>query len=159
MQPQDETSALDARAETRNAGTNELRISMRTYFLLILCAITATLVSTSRADDPNAHPSADVKAFLNTSAVHPGDKATLAVQVMVHQGLHAQSRTPLDDDYVRFDLKLKPADQPDVTLRTGWNILPVKFETIPTSESSASMRALSFSTSRSRSAQTRNRAV
>jgi thiol:disulfide interchange protein len=59
---------------------------------------------------PNAmaqqkHSSADVSAVLSTVNVHAGDKPTIAVIVNVHEGLHAQSHTPVDDFAIKFELK------------------------------------------------------
>ena len=46
--------------------------------------------------------SADVTAMLSTTAVHAGDHATVAVVVNVHDGLHAQSHTPVDSYAIKF---------------------------------------------------------
>jgi thiol:disulfide interchange protein DsbD len=94
---------------------------MRTYFLLILMAFTLVVAPAAMADDAHAHPSADIRTILSKTALHPGDKATLAVEVTVHPGLHVQSRTPLDDNYVRFDLAFKAKDQ------TGATVGPVEY--------------------------------
>ncbi len=53
-----------------------------------------------------AGKSADVSTKLSASAVHPGDRATLAVIVDVHQGLHAQSHTPLDANLIPLVVKI-----------------------------------------------------
>jgi len=49
--------------------------------------------------------SADVSAALNFSGLHPGQTAMIAVVVTVHDGLHAQSHTPLDANLIPFQLK------------------------------------------------------
>ena len=56
-------------------------------------------------------PSADVSAVLSTTAVHAGDKPTIAVVVNVHDGLHAQSHTPFDEYAIKFDLTPDKNDQ------------------------------------------------
>jgi thiol:disulfide interchange protein DsbD len=45
--------------------------------------------------------------------VHPGDKATVAVEFTVHDGLHAQSHTPSDPSYIQF--VLTPTADPSAT--------------------------------------------
>ncbi|HUB23855.1 MAG TPA: cytochrome c biogenesis protein CcdA [Tepidisphaeraceae bacterium] len=51
-----------------------------------------------------ARSSADVSAALNVSALAQGKSAMLAVVVDVHEGLHAQSHTPLDPTLIAFEL-------------------------------------------------------
>ena len=89
---------------------------MKIRFSLIFFLIAAIFVRRGLAADPHAHPSADIQAELSTIHLHPGDKATVAVVVTVHPGLHAQSRTPSDESYTRFDLTVK--DMPPVTFGT-----------------------------------------
>jgi thiol:disulfide interchange protein len=53
-----------------------------------------------------AAPSADVSAVLDKTALHAGDKSTVAVIVDVHPGLHAQSHTPLDPSLIPLVVKM-----------------------------------------------------
>ena len=46
------------------------------------------------------------RAALNVSALRPGDKAKLAVELKIDEGFHAQSRTPSQDYLIKFDIKL-----------------------------------------------------
>jgi len=46
------------------------------------------------------------KAVVSQSALRPGDKATAAIVLEIQPGFHAQSRTPSQDFYVKFDVKL-----------------------------------------------------
>jgi thiol:disulfide interchange protein len=46
------------------------------------------------------------KAVVSVSGLRPGDKAMVAVVLEIKPGFHAQSRTPLEDFYVKFDAKL-----------------------------------------------------
>lgn len=57
---------------------------------------------------------------LDASALRAGHKALIAVQVEVGDGFHAQSHTPLDPNYVKFELKM--ADVPG--LKFGDPIYP-----------------------------------
>src|SRR5271170_6512832 len=50
--------------------------------------------------------SADVSAVLDKTALHPGDKSTVAVIVDVNPGLHAQSHTPLDSSLIPLVVKM-----------------------------------------------------
>ncbi len=93
-----------------------------TTLSLLLCLVCAGL---ARADS-----SADVSAVLSTTAVHAGDTPTIAVIVKVHDGLHAQSHTPVDDYAVKFDLATDKNPQadfgatrfPDPTIKTFPNL-------------------------------------
>ena len=46
------------------------------------------------------------KAVLNVSGLKPGEKAAAAVVLDIFPGYHAQSRTPSQDFYIKFDAKL-----------------------------------------------------
>jgi thiol:disulfide interchange protein DsbD len=46
------------------------------------------------------------KAVVNVSGLKPGAKATAAIVLDIQPGFHAQSRTPLEDFYVKFEAKL-----------------------------------------------------
>jgi thiol:disulfide interchange protein DsbD len=50
------------------------------------------------------------RAVLNVSALRPGDKAMLAVELVIKAGFHAQSHTPTGEGSIKFDLKLDPND-------------------------------------------------
>ena len=45
---------------------------------------------------------------MNTAALPQGHEAILAVVAEIPNGLHAQSRTPSEEAYIKFDLKLDP---------------------------------------------------
>jgi thiol:disulfide interchange protein DsbD len=60
------------------------------------------------------------KSVLNVSALRPGDKATAAIVLDIKPGFHAQSRTPLEDFYIKFDAK--PDDNP--ALKFGEPVYP-----------------------------------
>lgn len=49
-------------------------------------------------------PSAAVSAELNYSALPPGQQGVVAVVVDIPSGLHAQSHTPSQDSYIRFEV-------------------------------------------------------
>ena len=69
--------------------------------VLLLSAVTARAQQSS----------ADVSAALSTTAVHAGDKPTIAVIVDVHDGLHAQSHTPVDEYAIKFEVATDKNDQ------------------------------------------------
>jgi thiol:disulfide interchange protein DsbD len=70
------------------------------------------LVATGPALAAESH--ADVQAVLSTTALHAGDKATVAVVVTVHKDLHAQSHTPTDaENGIAFTVTMKK--QPGLT--------------------------------------------
>ncbi len=50
---------------------------------------------------------------LSTTTVHAGDTPTIAVIVTVHDGLHAQSHTPVDAYAIKFELATDKNDQAD----------------------------------------------
>jgi thiol:disulfide interchange protein DsbD len=77
-----------------------IRFDFRLLLLLLLL-----LVPAARGQaDPS---SADVSAALSTTNVHAGDKVWLSVVVNVHEGLHAQSHTPVDEYAIKFELTPK----------------------------------------------------
>jgi thiol:disulfide interchange protein DsbD len=72
-------------------------IRILAMFCLLLCPAFGTL--------PNAGANhAKIAAFLSASALQPGQTAVLAVVVDITPGLHAQSHTPLDKNYIPFDI-------------------------------------------------------
>jgi thiol:disulfide interchange protein DsbD len=79
---------------------------------LLLSLIALSLFGNAAAAQPNAPQRAEVKrAVLNQSALRPGDKAMLAVEVEVKEGFHAQSHTPPpDQESVKFVLALDKVD-------------------------------------------------
>src|SRR4029078_2531650 len=46
------------------------------------------------------------KAVVSASALRPGDKSPAAVVLDIKPGYHAQSRTPTQDFYIKFDAKV-----------------------------------------------------
>jgi suppressor for copper-sensitivity B len=71
---------------------------MRLRISIILSIMLGLFCQAVFARDQHLHPSADIQAVLTTTAVHPGDKVTLAIIVNVKDNLHAQSHTPTDKD-------------------------------------------------------------
>ncbi|HEV2292348.1 MAG TPA: thioredoxin family protein [Tepidisphaeraceae bacterium] len=57
---------------------------------------------------------AKLSTALNTTALQPGEPAVVAIVVDVDPGHHAQSRTPLTDNLIRFDVKLD--ENPAITV-------------------------------------------
>jgi suppressor for copper-sensitivity B len=78
-----------------------------------LIAFVAALILAAPAS-AQPKPRAKLSTALNVTALQPAKPAVLAVVVDVDQGLHAQSRTPLTDNLIRFDVKLDA--NPAVTL-------------------------------------------
>lgn len=56
------------------------------------------------------------KAEVNYSGLRVGGDATLVVAVEIQPGFHAQSHTPLDPNYIKFELK--PANNDSITFGT-----------------------------------------
>ena len=77
-------------------------------------AIFALLLLLASASPALAQRATIEKAVVNVSGLRPGDKATVAVVLDIKPGYHAQSRTPSQDYYVKFDAKLDdiPAIKP-----------------------------------------------
>lgn len=68
------------------------------------------------------------KAAVNVSALRPGDKARAAIVLDIKEGFHAQSRTPSQDYFIKFDVRLD--DNP--ALKFGDVVYPKgKEETYP----------------------------
>jgi thiol:disulfide interchange protein DsbD len=59
---------------------------------------------------PNPEHAEVRRTALNVSALRPGDKAMLAVELEVKPKYHAQSRTPHDERLIKFDVKMDPND-------------------------------------------------
>ena len=76
---------------------------LKTFSIAILLSICLFPIS-AVAQSKHAHPSADIASELSTLSVHAGDHATVAVIVTVHDGLHAQSHTPVDEFAIKFEL-------------------------------------------------------
>lgn len=74
-------------------------------FAVLLLAVPAMAQPKSRAK---------LSTALNTTALQPGQSGAVAIVVEVDEGLHAQSRTPLTDNLIRFDVKLD--DNPALTI-------------------------------------------
>ena len=71
---------------------------------VLILAVVVALATAARAGT-----SADVSAAADTSALPAGRTATVAVVLDVHDGLHAQSHTPGNDDYLPLVVKAKTA--------------------------------------------------
>jgi hypothetical protein len=68
--------------------------------LLLVAALLVTLARpTAAVAQPGPNPDhAELKrAAFNQTALRPGDKAMLAVELEIKEGFHAQSRTPSED--------------------------------------------------------------
>jgi thiol:disulfide interchange protein len=93
---------MPPRQHTRSPG---LLPALVTLIALAICTGTAL-------GQPGAPQRAEVKrAVLNQTALRPGDKAMLAVEVEVQEGFHAQSHTPPPDyESVKFALALDAND-------------------------------------------------
>ena len=48
------------------------------------------------------------QAYLNHTAVQPGQQAVIALVVEIPEGLHSQSNTPTENDYVPFAIEMEP---------------------------------------------------
>jgi thiol:disulfide interchange protein DsbD len=89
------------------------RKRMQIRFILVSLLIGASLFLHPHLAAAAEHSSADVSAEINPLTVHAGDKATVAVIVDVHAGLHAQSHTPTDKEF-GIVFTVTPDDQPGV---------------------------------------------
>src|SRR4051812_17358076 len=82
----------------------------------IVLAIVSLLAAVASAPRAGAQPldqsgRAEFKrTVVNQTALRPGDKAMLAVELEVKDGFHAQSRTPSQEYFIKFDLKLDASD-------------------------------------------------
>ena len=56
------------------------------------------------------------RSALDVSALRQGQKAWAAVEVEIHEGFHAQSHTPLDENFIKFEVK--PDENPAVKFGT-----------------------------------------
>ena len=74
------------------------RIPILAALLLLLVASPAALAQQKRAEVE--------KTVVNVSGLKPGEKALAAVVVDIKPGFHAQSRTPLEDFYVKFEMTM-----------------------------------------------------
>lgn len=59
-------------------------------------------------------PKVEVSAFLNATPLTPGSQHVLAVVVDIPEGLHAQSATPSNEAFIRFEIKLTTPLPPGV---------------------------------------------
>ncbi|MDQ3439733.1 MAG: thioredoxin family protein [Planctomycetota bacterium] len=79
-----------------------MTLSRPTRWLFALLAALVFAVPASAQPKPRAK----LSTVLNATALTPGESAALAVVVDVDPGHHAQSRTPLTDNLIPFDVKL-----------------------------------------------------
>lgn len=70
----------------------------------LLIALLAMLFVQRAHAFPPLSERATVTTLLDVSALQPGQKATAAVVIDIKPGLHAQSRTPLDENLIRLDV-------------------------------------------------------
>src|SRR3954467_5776629 len=71
---------------------------------VLLALLLALLPAAGAGAQPQREQRADVaKAVVNVSALRPGDKGMAAVVLDVKEGFHAQSRTPFDENLIKFD--------------------------------------------------------
>jgi thiol:disulfide interchange protein DsbD len=88
---------MPRRHNTRSPGPRSILLA-----LLALCFAGAPTI----AQPKDAPQRAQVKrAVLSQTALRPGDKAMLAVEFEVEEGFHAQSHTPTQDFFIKFELK------------------------------------------------------
>src|SRR5215213_1502772 len=81
---------------------------LATAATMVLSAVLATAAFAQPGDAPQR---AEVKrTVFNQSALRPGDKAMLAVEVEVKKGFHAQSHNPTGEFAIKFDLALDKND-------------------------------------------------
>jgi thiol:disulfide interchange protein len=76
----------------------------QTWAALAVVALAATLAPAQ--PKPNPDHAELRRAVLDVSALRPGDKAMLAVELEIKPHFHAQSRTPVDPLAIKFDLTL-----------------------------------------------------
>lgn len=84
--------------------TPSMTPSQRASRLVALLAV--LLLAVPASAQPKSR--AKLSTALNTTALHPGQSGVVAIVVDVDEGLHAQSRTPLADNLIRFDVKFDP---------------------------------------------------
>ena len=79
---------------------------------LCLFAFTAARPPAAAAAPAKSKRAEVTKTVANQTGFRPGDKGVAAVVVEIKEGFHAQSRTPLGEQYqsVKFDVKLDPND-------------------------------------------------
>src|SRR5688500_5206689 len=70
----------------------------------LIALLTVLALATPAPAQPKSR--AKLSTALNVSALQPGKPAAVAIVVDVDPGHHAQSRTPLSDNLIRFDVKL-----------------------------------------------------
>jgi thiol:disulfide interchange protein DsbD len=80
--------------------------------IALLFAVVSLFAGAADASPPPKYLDIE-QAVVNFTALHPGQKAVAAVVVNIHDGYHAQSHTPSDDNYVAFTAKIDPI--PEVT--------------------------------------------
>ena len=76
----------------------------RSTSLVLGCLAMLCLAASARAGT-----SADVSAELGTTGVPAGGRGMVAVVIDVHDGLHAQSHHPGNEDYIPLEIKAEPA--------------------------------------------------
>lgn len=77
---------------------------MQTGIAVAIVALAATFAPAQPKPDPNQ---AELRrVVLDVSALRPGDKATLAVELEIKPHYHAQSRTPIDERAIKFDVMM-----------------------------------------------------
>ena len=72
-------------------------------------SVVAVILLLSSVAFPQLPPSdPTVSAELNTRELQPGQQAVLAIVVDIPPGLHAQSHTPSDKNYIEFEVTILP---------------------------------------------------
>ena len=94
-----------------------MRRSRPSLGLVIVLALFATV---SRAQAQVQQRAEIEKAVIDVSGLKPGAKAMAAVVLDVKEGFHAQSRTPFDENLIKFDAKFDA----NPTLKFGEVIYP-----------------------------------
>ena len=85
-------------------GNQSQRLALATALGLLVCLCGAA--------GPRQHGEVTSTA-VNYSALKPGQKAWAAIVIQIKEGLHAQSHTPLDENFIKFEIK--PDANPAVT--------------------------------------------
>ena len=86
------------------------RMRARSFFPYILLVLLATLVPNISFAQLPGTPKATISASLNVSALQPGKEALAAVVIEVPEGLHAQSHTPTEDEYIALVVTFDPQE-------------------------------------------------
>lgn len=74
---------------------------------LLMLLLVAPLPAVAQGPPANAKIT---RSAVNLTGVHPGQKAMAAVELEIKEGFHAQSRTPLAEELIEFEINLDEND-------------------------------------------------